>query len=43
MCKDKIEAEVEKSIVEKQEKYMDELRLSIIRKQKGSENSKTIT
>ena len=36
-----IEAEVEKSLVDRQDKFMDELRLSIIRKQKGSENSKT--
>ena len=36
-----IETEVEKSLVERQDKFMDELRLSIIRKQKGSENSKT--
>ncbi|MCI5726240.1 MAG: AAA family ATPase, partial [Clostridium sp.] len=36
-----IEAQVEKSIVEKQEKYVDEVRLSILKKQKGSENKKT--
>lgn len=37
----KIEAEVEKSIMEKQEKYIDDIRLSVIKKQKGSENNKT--
>ncbi|MDD6793989.1 MAG: Lon family ATP-dependent protease [Clostridiaceae bacterium] len=37
----KIEAEVEKSIVEKQEKYIDEVKLSVIKKQKGTENKKT--
>lgn len=31
----KIEAQVERSIMEKQEKYVDEVRLSIINKQKG--------
>ena len=36
-----IEAKVEKAIVEKQEKYVDEVRLSILKKQKGSENRKT--
>ncbi|MGN9135152.1 Lon family ATP-dependent protease [Clostridium sp. HCP1S3_B4] len=36
-----IEAKVEQSIVEKQEKYIDEVRLSVIKKQKGSENKKT--
>lgn len=36
-----IEAKVEKSIMEKQEKYIDEVRLSVIKKQKGSENNKT--
>ena len=36
-----IEAKVEKNIMDKQEKYIDEVRLSVIRKQKGSENSKT--
>lgn len=38
----KIEAEVEKIIEEKQEKMIDEIRLSIIKKQKGSENSRTL-
>ncbi|MGL5245401.1 MAG: Lon family ATP-dependent protease [Sarcina sp.] len=38
----RIEKEVEKSLVEKQDKYVDELRLSIMKKQKGSENAKTI-
>lgn len=37
----KIEAEVEKALVERQDKFMDELKLSIIKKQKGTENSKT--
>ncbi len=36
-----VEAKVEKAIIEKQEKYIDEVRLSIIKKQKGSENTKT--
>jgi len=37
----KIESQVEKSIAEKQEKYIDDIRLSVIKKQKGSENNKT--
>lgn len=37
-----IESKVEKAIIEKQDKYVDEVRLSIIKKQKGSENTKTI-
>ena len=36
-----IEAKVEQSIVEKQEKYIDEVRLSVLKKQRGSENKKT--
>ena len=36
-----IESKVEKAIMEKQEKYIDEMRLSIIKKEKGSENQKT--
>lgn len=36
-----IESKVEKNIMDKQEKYIDEVRLSVIKKQKGSENSKT--
>ena len=36
-----IESKVEQSIMEKQEKYIDEVRLSVIKKQKGSENNKT--
>ena len=36
-----IEAKVEKNIMDKQEKYIDEVRLSVIKKQKGSEKSKT--
>ena len=38
----KIESEVEQSIMEKQEKYIDEVRLSVINKQKGVENKKTL-
>lgn len=37
----KIESKVEQSIVEKQEKYIDDIRLSVIKKQRGSENNKT--
>ena len=37
----KIESEVEKALVERQDKFMDELKLSIIKKQKGNENTKT--
>ena len=40
--KNRIEREVEKYLVEKQDKYIDELRLSIIKKQKGPENAKTL-
>lgn len=40
--KSKIENEVEKNLMEKQDKYMDEVRLSIIKKQKGPENAKTL-
>ena len=36
-----IEGKVEQLIMEKQEKYIDEVRLSVIKKQKGSENKKT--
>ena len=39
----KIESQVEQSIMEKQEKYIDEVRLSVINKQKGVENKKTIS
>jgi ATP-dependent Lon protease len=38
----KIESQVEKSIIDKQEKYIDEVRLSVINKQKGTENKKTV-
>ncbi|OOM11033.1 Lon family ATP-dependent protease [Clostridium saccharobutylicum] len=38
----KIESQVEQSIMEKQEKYIDEVRLSVINKQKGVENKKTL-
>jgi len=39
----KIESQVEQSIMEKQDKYVDEVRLSVINKQKGIENKKTKT
>lgn len=38
----KIENEVEQSLLERQDKYVDEIRLSIIKKQKGPENAKTL-
>lgn len=38
----KIEAQVEQSIMEKQDKYIEEVRLSVINKQKGVENKKTL-
>lgn len=38
----KIEREVEKNVTERQDKYMDEVRLSIIKKQRGPENAKTL-
>ena len=37
----KIEKEVEQFLMEKQEKYVDELRANIMKKKKGSENAKT--
>lgn len=37
-----IEKEVEQALLEKQEKYIDEIRLGIIKKKKGSENAKTL-
>jgi len=37
-----IEAEVEKELMDKQEKYMDDIRLKIIKKKKGPENAKTL-
>jgi ATP-dependent Lon protease len=40
--KGKIEKEVEKYLIEKQEKYIDEVRMGIIKKQKGPENAKTL-
>jgi len=40
--KNKIEKEVEKYLVEKQDKYIDEIRMGIIKKQKGPENAKTL-
>ncbi|AWI07467.1 Lon family ATP-dependent protease [Clostridium drakei] len=40
--KSKIEQEVEKNLIEKQDKYLDEVRLGIIKKQKGPENAKTL-
>lgn len=38
----KIDSEVEQLIIEKQDKYIDEVRLGIIKKQRGAENSKTL-
>jgi ATP-dependent Lon protease len=38
----RIESEVEQALMERQDKYVDEMRLSIIRKQKGPENAKTL-
>ncbi|MCY6485348.1 Lon family ATP-dependent protease [Clostridium aestuarii] len=37
-----IEKEVEQVVIEKQEKYMDEIKLNIIKKKKGVENAKTL-
>lgn len=37
-----IEREVEQAVIDKQEKYIDEVRLGIIRKKKGPENAKTL-
>ena len=37
-----IEKEVEQALIDKQDKYVDEVRLSILRKQKGPENAKTL-
>lgn len=37
-----IEKEVEALLVEKQDKYIDEIRLNVIKKQKGPENAKTL-
>lgn len=36
-----VESKVEQFLIEKQEKYIDEIKLSVIKKQKGSENNKT--
>jgi ATP-dependent Lon protease len=38
----KIEKEVEKKLTEHQDKYMDDVRLSIIKKRRGPENAKTL-
>lgn len=38
----KIEREVERNVTERQDKYMDDVRLSIIKKQKGPENAETL-
>ncbi len=38
----KIDSEVEKLIIEKQDKYIDDVRLGIVKKQRGAENSKTL-
>lgn len=40
--KNKIEQQVEKNLADRQNKYMDEVRLGIIKKQKGPENAKTL-
>lgn len=37
-----LEKEVEQEVMDKQEKYIEEIRLGIIKKKKGSENSKTL-
>lgn len=37
-----IEKEVEQALIDKQDKYVDEVRLGILRKQKGPENAKTL-
>ncbi|WP_373897231.1 Lon family ATP-dependent protease [Haloimpatiens sp. FM7315] len=37
-----IEKEIEKLLIEKQDNFMDEMRLSVIKKKKGPENSKTL-
>ncbi len=37
-----IEAQVEQALMDRQDKYVDEVRLGIIRKQKGPENAKTL-
>lgn len=38
----KVESDVEQAIMEKQEKYLDDIRMSIVKKQKGPENKKTL-
>lgn len=38
----RIESDVEQALMERQDKYIDEMRLGIIRKQKGPENAKTL-
>jgi ATP-dependent Lon protease len=37
-----IESQVEEALIERQDKYVDEVRLSIIKKQRGPENAKTL-
>lgn len=37
-----IETEVEQALIERQDKYVEEMRMNIIRKQKGPENAKTL-
>ncbi|NCC78335.1 MAG: ATP-dependent protease, Lon family [Clostridia bacterium] len=37
----KVEEEVEKELMDKQDKYIDEMRLNVLRKKKGPENAKT--
>ncbi|WP_261830658.1 Lon family ATP-dependent protease [Inconstantimicrobium mannanitabidum] len=39
----KIEGEVEQILVEKQDKYVEEIKMGIIKKQKGPENAKTLS
>ena len=38
----KVEEEVEKELLDKQDKYIDEMRLAVLRKKKGPENAKTM-
>jgi ATP-dependent Lon protease len=38
----KIESKVEEALIDRQEKYVDEVRLSILKKQKGPENASTL-
>lgn len=38
----KVEEEVERELLDKQDKYIDEMRLAVLRKKKGPENAKTM-